>query len=229
MERSLVTVCGIKQHMVARSCIGHAKRAKVSSDGPHCNSDESIEVQCFLRGGLPLWSGKVGVFSAWPVLQRVLNCHPLPVLSPLIFFRLDQLYEPYVVGYVIWCKMVALPSALAARHRSHQGAMPFPSPLYFFLLSCAAVLPALPGIICLASTTVIYQSLADAPMLAILSHFCICVSLQHSAHRTHRPHCPPRISSVPSSGGFFTSSKIALPFAELHVVLLADFFFHFTT
>ena len=130
-------------------------------------------------------------FLAWPVLHRVLSCHPLPVLSPLIFFRPDKLYEPDVRGK---------PSPRRRlRHLVQDVCSPWPPAivptrsdvfsiaLYFFLLSCAlpttsAVLPGLPGIICLASTTVISHSLADAPMLAILSFFCIYTALVRSSN-----------------------------------------------
>ena len=55
MERPLVTLSGIKQHMVARSCIGHlplgsshlwkkAKRSKLLSDGTQCTSGESHQL-----------------------------------------------------------------------------------------------------------------------------------------------------------------------------------------
>ena len=98
--------------------------------------------------------------------------------------------EPSLLSLPHWPSAIVPPKSNA-----------FASSLYFFVLSCAlsitsAVLPGLPGIICLTSTRATSQPQADVPMLTILSSPSEFAPHSNEArtcmvlfqYRTHYPH-----------------------------------------
>ena len=90
--------------------------------------------------------------------SAVTHCQCFFLLQTSFTSRTSAENPLHDVGFVIWCIMFALPSALAARHRSTKERC-----LRIITLHLCSFLS--PFNICLASTRVISQSLAHAPLL----------------------------------------------------------------
>ena len=186
-----------------------------------CNFDCRSSV--FLHGRLPIWSRKAQFFfwrglssTACSAVTHSQCFHHSSSFAQTSFTSRTSAENPlHGVGYVIWCKMFALPGRPPSFPPRSDV---FSIALYFFLLSCAlpttsAVLPGLPGIIFVPHS---YE--ARTWMLLF----------QHRTHYPHRLQCPPRISSVPSPDDGNFTLRFSHPFHNSTPFLLRPMLF-FTT